>query len=142
MSLNKTNFHSWRLFESIIADLCNFRLSGVLKIAEILNISEMYKLPFTLEDACLSPECYISATPLHDLDDLDIADVFFLHDDQDEMQLPADVPDVPDVIHIIQMSDVDVGEMLTMLKTKSDKLNKKWMGDNIQFFRMKFSNAA
>ena len=64
MLLNKTNFHFFMILGSILADLCNFRISNELKITENLNISEMYKLPFSPEDDCISPECYISLLPL------------------------------------------------------------------------------
>ena len=64
MLLNKTNFHFLMILGSIVADLDNFRISDELKIAENLNISEMQKLPFSPEDDCLSPECYISLLPL------------------------------------------------------------------------------
>ena len=41
MLLNKTNFHFLMILGSILADLCNFRISDELKIDENLNISEM-----------------------------------------------------------------------------------------------------
>ena len=40
MLLNKTNFHFLMILGSILADLCNFRISDELKIAENFNNSE------------------------------------------------------------------------------------------------------